>query len=281
MAGRVAFAVVLTKLREQAGFPTAFAFYKGRDGRRALGLSFPNYLKLERGKSLPQAKRIEPLLSALGLELNSPGAKELVRAYLGSVLGSERLLDVAAGSSVPDPTPPSWMLAETAARQAIGLRKVQLSLEQYRVLAKEAVAYACHVILCNTQGWLTRLELANFTGSPAAVVTRALGHLEKAGLAELAEGKARSPYAGRFVTPPALTPLTSSIYAALQKHREAWAARVHHSNYLILRARKDGLERFLPHLADAVNLSAIYGDVKPSEDSAFYLVETRVSKLFR
>ena len=238
------FAAVLTRLRESAGFPTAFAFHKSRDGRRALGLSFPNYLKIERGVSLPQAKRLEPLLSALGL------------------------VD-------------SWMLAESAARQAIGLRKVQLSLEQYRTLAKDAVAYACHAIMANTQASMTGAELAKLTGRSASAIATALAALERAGLAKLSGPKARSPFAGQYVTPPALTPLTASIYAALQKHRREWEPRARHSSYLVLRARKDGIERYLPHLADAVNLSAIYGDVKPAEDSGFYLVEARVSKLFR
>lgn len=273
------FGAVLTRLRESAGFPTPFAFYRGRDGRRALGLSFPNYLKLERGQSLPQAKRLEPLLAALGLELGSPGAKELVRAYLGSLLGSERLLDVAAGAPASDPIPPSWMLAETAARQAISLRKVQLSMDQYRALAKDACAYACHVVLCNTAAWLPVKDLAKEVGRPAREVSRALAALGQAGLAETQNGKARSPLAGRFVTPPSPTPLMASIYAALKKHREAWAGRVVDSKYLILRARPEGLERYLPHLADAVNLSAIYGDVKPADDSALYLVEAKVSRV--
>ncbi|MBI5201253.1 MAG: hypothetical protein HY925_06675 [Elusimicrobia bacterium] len=280
MAGKTDFSAVLVRQRESAGFPTPFGFYKGRDGRRALGLSFPNYLKLERGQSLPQPKRLEPLLSALGLEPGSAQARELVRAYLRSVLGSDRLLDLAAGGAKTDPAPPSWLLAETASRQAIGQRKVQLSLDQYGLLAKEPVAYVCHAVLANTQGWLTKAELSKFSGKPAAAVAKALAALEKAGLAELDGAKARSPLAGKFVTPPAATPLTASIYAALQKHRESWAGRAVRSHYLILRARKDGMESYLPHLADAVSLSAIYGDVKPGDDSEFYLVEGRVTRLF-
>ncbi|MBI4345616.1 MAG: hypothetical protein HY553_02100 [Elusimicrobia bacterium] len=274
------FAEVLVRLREKAGFPTPFAFYKGRDGRRALGLSFPNYLKLERGSSLPQPRRLEPLLSALGLDPRSEPAREFVRAYLAAVLGSRRLLELAAGPSGMDPAPQSWVIAETAARQAIGQRKVQLSLDQYGVLAKDPAAYACHAIMANTLAWLPTSELARLTGRKAAVVSKALAVLARTGLAEVADGRARSPLAGRFVTPPALTPLTASIYASLQKHRAAWATRVLHSNYLILRARKDDIERYHAHLGDAVHLSAIYGDVKPTEDSGFYLVEARVSRLF-
>lgn len=274
------FADVLRRLREGLGFSTAFSFYKARDGRRALGISFQNYLKIDRGQSLPQPRRLEPLLSALGLSLDSPEAKELVRAYLRSTLGSERLLELAAGPSAVDPAPPSWLMAETASRQAIAQRNVQLSLEQYRTLAKDAVAYACHVILANTQAWMSRRELSRMTGRPAAAVARALAALEDAGLAELRPGAARSPLAGRFVTPPAPTPLTASIYAGLRKHRASWSRHVLNSSYLIVRARKDGLARYQPHLADAVSLSAIYGDVKPAEGSALYLVEARISKLF-
>lgn len=280
MSARSRFAETLKGLRENAGFATPFAFYRGRDGRRTLGLSFPNYLKLERGGSLPQPRRLEPLLSALGLEAGSPQARELVRAYLQALLGSERLLEIAAGASAPDPAPPGWILAESAARQAIGQRKVALTLEQYRALARDGLAYACHVILANTRDWIESRELARLVGRPARAVAGALAVLERAGLAERSGAKARSPLAGRFVAPPAATPALAAVYASLRGHRSSWKKKTRGSHYLILRATEAAMERYAPHLADVVSMSAIYGDVKPSEDSGMYLVEARVSKLF-
>lgn len=281
MPEKPSFAEVLTRLRGAAGFRTAFAFYRARDGRRALGVAFPNYLKLERGRHLPQPRRLEPIIAALGFAPDSPEARELVRAYLGSVLGSERLLKIATGSTPVDPAPASWLMAEAASRQAISQRSVQLSLDQYRALAADADAYACHVILANTQAWVSRTELARLTGLPIALVSRALAVLEKSGLAERREDDARSPLAGRFVVPPGATSLTAGIYAALRKHRAAWDRRTVDSAYFVLRARKDAMGRYMHHLSDAVKLSTVYGDAKPGEDSSIYLVEARLSEVFR
>lgn len=52
------------------------------------------------------------------------------------------------------------------------------------------------------------------------------------------------------------------------------------SPYLVLRARRPSLDRYLQHLFDAVSLSAIYGDVKPAPDSEIFLIEARVARLF-
>lgn len=284
MSARAAeFGETLAALRQGQGFANPFSFYNKRGGRAALGLSFPNYLRLERGKSLPQPQRLKALIDALGLRRGSPGAGKLVRSYLKAVLGGAELLDLLTGPAVQDPAPVSWTLAENAARQAISQRAVQLSLEQYRLLGKDPAAYACHAYLANTAAAVVKKDMALELGLPSKEVERALKALKTAGLADLDGTKARSPLAGKFVTPPALTPALASAYAALQKHRARWCAeggRVLHSPYLVLRAPRRKMESYLQHLADVVHLSAIYGDVKPGPDSAMFLVEGRVTQLF-
>lgn len=285
MTARAAeFGSILARLRQEQGFPNPFSFYNKRGGRAALGLSFPNYLRLERGKSLPQPQRLKALLDALGLRRGSPGAAELARGYLKAVLGSEELLELLAAPAEKDPAPYSWTLAESAGRQAISQRAVQLSLEQYTVLCRDLAAYACHAYLANTLAWVSKKELAGALGLSAKEAERALKALKSAGLAELDGTRVRSPLAGKFVTPPAPTPALAAVFAALQKHRErlcAQGGRLLHAPYLVLRAPKRKMESYLQHLSDVVNLSAIYGDVKPGPDSEMYLVEGRVTRLFK
>ncbi len=276
------FSRVLIRLRQDQGFGTAYAFYQQRGGRRVFGLSFTNYLSFERGRSLPQGPRVSALISALGLTALSPGTRQLVYAYFRDILGSEELLKGLVASS-PDPAPASWQVAESAARQALSQRAIQLTLAQYEALAANRTAYACHVIMANTKGWFEKAELSALVGESGRPFEAALKALKAVKLAELGAGKVRSPLAGHYVVPPAITPATAGIYARLQSYRNEWtkkAGKVNFSRYLMLRAPESKFSGYLPHLADVVSMSALYGDVNRGEDSSMFLVEGRITKLF-
>jgi hypothetical protein len=278
-----AFGRTLATVRQQQGFATPYAFFRSRGGTRGLGLTFANYLSLERGKSLPKGWRLAKLISALDLMPESPKAKELVYAYLLDVLGSEELLKGLLSSTQDDPAPNTWKLAVSAARQAIGLTKVQLSVEQYKALARSADGYACHVVLCNTSGWVEAGQLAKTLKIPLDRVKKALKELAAAELAQLQGAKARSPFEKNYVAPPSPTPTLASIYAALQKYRTGWVeerGRTIHTPYLLLRARKPQMEKYFDHLTEAVNMSSLYGDITPADDSEMFLVEGKVVRLF-
>jgi hypothetical protein len=276
------FSQVLIRLRHDQGFSTAYAFFQQRGGRRVFGLSFTNYLSFERGKSLPQGPRLTALVSALGLTSMSPGTRQLVYAYIQDMLGSEDLLKAVVATS-PDPAPASWQVAESAARQALSQRSFQLSLDQYQTLADDRTAYSCHVILCNTKGWVDKKELSSMVGAAGKAFETAVARLKAAKLVEVGGGRLRSPLAGRYVVPPAITPATAGIYARLQSYRNEWvknSGKVNFSRYLMLRAPESKFSGYLPHLADVVSMSALYGDVNRSDDSAMFLVEGRITRLF-
>lgn len=285
MSNSMRFSSVLSRLRTEQGFPSAFSFYNGRGGRKVFGVAFTNYLALERGASLPKGSRFKALFSALGLGPESPAVRELLLAYLGDLLGSSDLLAGFKDGRSPDPAPSSWLLAENAARQTIGQRSVQLTLKQYEALAYDGRAYACHVLLANTQSGLKKAELAARTRLSAKDVDAALGKLKAAGLAMVSGSRALSPLAGKYVVPP--TPSANSAlagcYARLQAHRRRWVERhgaCVEARYLILRASKAKFSQYFPHLADVVSMSAVYGDVTPGPDSQMYLVEGRATRIF-
>jgi len=284
MAGTYPFGTVLTRLRRGSGYPTAHAFYQSRGGKSGLGLSFANYLALERGRSLPKGSRLPRLLSALGLVSNSKGGKELVYAYLKDVLGSDKLIRPLLSAAAPDPAPSSLALAEFASRQAVRQKSVQLTLDQYKVLARSVTAYACHIVLANSWGWLDRKELAQITGYPKVEQDRALKLLGRIGLARFQGRRVRSPLAGKFVIPPNITPHTATVYGALLNHRADWVkkrGRLAFNRYLLLRMSKDKLAAFLPHFSEMIRMSALFGDVARSPDSSVFLVESRVVRLFK
>jgi transcriptional regulator with XRE-family HTH domain len=277
------FGKVLAGLRQAQGYSSAYSFYNGRGGRKAFGVAFANYLKMEKGGVLPKASRLKSLLANLGLSLDSPDAKDLLFAYLGDVLGSEDLLAALKRPAAADPAPLSWLMAENAVRQAIGQRTIQLDISQYEALARDPNAYACHVILANTKGGLTKKELASRTRLTPKEVDAAAAGLAAAGLAKLSKDRVESPLAGKYVVPPIPTPALSGIYAKLQAYRREWLRR-HGSTvaapYLLLRAPKGKFSQYLPHLSDVVAMSAVYGDVAPGPESEMYLVEASVTRLF-
>lgn len=280
---RTRFSTVLARLRRDLGFANAHAFYKARGGRRAFGVAFTNYLGLERGRSLPKGRRLESIVTALGLEPASAAARELLLAYMGDTLGSETLTRPLEVLPLPDPAPPGWQIAENAARQALGGRSRRLTPEQYALLGRDESTYACHAVLANTSGWLEIRELSRMLGLPPADIGRRLACLARAALAEVRGGKARSPLAGKYVMAPLSSPAAAFSASRLRKHRDEWLRRRGkslHQAYLILRAPKSKFRNYLPHLSDVVAMSALYGDVERSADSELYLVEGKVTRLF-
>lgn len=247
-------------------------------------MAFTNYLNIEQGGSLPRGERIGTLTSALGLLPGSEPLRELLLAFLFDHLGSDALLGCLRYDE-KDPSPSSWLLAENASRQAIQGRSVQLTLEQYQALAVDGGAYACHVLLVNTLGGLTKHALCAELGLSGSDLNKALAGLKAARLVKKAGDRFLSPYQGKYVVPPAprLTPALASCYARLQQHRAKWARNGTGADarYLILRAERAKFARYSQHLADVVSMSALYGDVEPGPDSEMYLVEGRITRLFQ
>jgi hypothetical protein len=277
------FSVALAAARKDQGFPSAYAFYRARGGKKVVGMTFPNYVRLEQGKGLPKGPRLLRLIELLGLPLSAPQAKGLIWAYMRDLLGADAPVEALQAAGPTDAAPGSWMMAENATRQAIGSRQAQLSLDQYKVLARDAVVYGCHVLLCNHAAGRSKKQLAQALGETPAAITRALKALVSAELAKVSKDRAVSPLAGKYVVPPEPVPAMAMIYRSLAAHRATWAkqgrSRLMHSPYLILRAPKAKVAQYLSHLSDVVRMSAIYGDVD-TEDAAMFLVEGRVSEIF-
>jgi len=274
------FGAALARIREEQGFTSAHAFYRSREGRRNLGLSFANYLNIEKGRSLPQSRRVRPILAALGLSESSPQARELANAYLVSLLGSDDLLVMAGGGRS---AAPGRSLAEEAAHQAISQRAVQLSIDQWNVMAQSRAAYDCHIFLVNTPGWVALEELRKVTGLAAPALKKTLAALASAGLVEVSGPRVRSPLARKALKSPGPLAAVATLQAALYNHRKAWTedhAKLVHLSHLTVRLPKANVDRYAHQLAEAVQLSAVYGDVERTADTAVYLVEGRIYSVF-
>lgn len=280
MANAKAFGTVLARLRREKGFPSAHKFFRGVGGSRSLGVSFVSYWDIERGKKLPRSWRLKSIIAALGAGPHSPEAKELVRAYLRALTGSDELLQIIAQPEAPAG---AGDLAETAARRALTQLSVNLTMEQWRARTRDALTNFCQSCLSETEGWMTVKELSEGTGFRPAEVRKSLKLLAGAGLAEFAGDRARGKFTGKVVQLLPLTPATAPLRVALRGHWDGWlrnSKRVALKRY-VLRLTKASLDQYRQHLEKAVNLAAVYGDAAADRrDSAVYFVEGAIYKIF-
>lgn len=272
------FAAILARLRREQGFENAHSFYRARDGRRTLGLSFANYMALERGRSLPKPWRMSAILKAMNLPEASAPWQELVRSYLTCLLGSDALLRGL------EPAPLSADLSsDEVARQSLRQRSAQLDLGQWRLLAADPAAYYCHVYLVNTPGWSAAADIAKAAGLSAVKVRSVLKALGTAKVVEVSGQRARSPYAYKYLQTLPLLPATTHLKAPILKAREAFAAdhgRLARRSNVTTRMTKASLERYFQKLAETVTLSGVYGDAEKAEDTDIYFVDARIFRIF-
>ncbi|MCX5792551.1 MAG: hypothetical protein NTY45_10140 [Elusimicrobia bacterium] len=157
------FGHVLSRIRKEQGFSSAYQFFTSIGVSKSLGLAFVSYWDMERGKKLPKSWRLKTIMAALGIEQYSPQAQELARAYFKALSGSDELLrtlsvPVSAGADLP-----GRELAEAATDQALAQRSVNLTVEQRKLCARNMVTNTCQNFLINTAGWVTVRELADAT----------------------------------------------------------------------------------------------------------------------
>ncbi|MCX5796180.1 MAG: hypothetical protein NTY77_11845 [Elusimicrobia bacterium] len=276
------FGELLARTRREQGFPTAHAFYRSRDGRRAFRLSFRNYLNLETGLSLPKAERLEALLLALDLNEQAPRGRELVQAYFAA-LGMDALLRYAAAAQPAAPDLPSLKLRELAVRTALQHNAFQLSLEQWRALAANAANYSCYLLVMTTPEWWPVKLVARRTGLSMPVARRAVKALAAAGVFKLEGDRVRSATGPeKVIQPLPLTPATAGLKASLQRRFQdivETKGRIVFRRMVKFRTPKPNLDQYLPHLDDAISLAAVFEDLE-SKEGNLYLMESRLWSLF-
>ena len=277
-----AFGTALSKIRKEQGFPSAYKFFKAVGGSKSLGFAFVSYWDMERGKKLPKSWRLKAIMAALGVDQNSPKAKDLVRAYFKALSGSDELLHVLAEQAPAGGSAPAMLPTEAAVQKIMSMHNVNQTIEQWQACAKDLVTFVCDYFLDNTAGWVTVRELCEATKFTPEAVKKALKPLAAAKLVELAGDKARSLFEEEMVKALPLTPETAPVKTAVREHMNTWikdATRVE-TKRLTVRMKKANLDSYREHLAKAVNLASAYSNSKENrQDSAIYLVDTAIYKI--
>lgn len=195
------FGKTLERLRTQAGFATAYAYYHRNGGRRVFPFSFSYYRKIERGLSLPKAAWLPVLVHNLRLLTSTEGARALTKALLSDLVGDEAVfrdyvepLFIPAHSSPPD---------HKAVRRFLTAGATQLTVEQCRTIYADAAAYWAFYCLSERRGPMTVPELSAATGQPAVALRAAAVRLVKARLLKSARKDSfMCPFAGSHTITP-------------------------------------------------------------------------------
>ncbi|MEI7529682.1 MAG: hypothetical protein WCK76_12150, partial [Elusimicrobiota bacterium] len=280
-----AFGSVLARIRKELGFSSAHQFYNSVGGKKSLGFSLMTYWNTEHGKKLPRSWRLKAIIAALGVEQDSPRGQELIRAYFKALSGSDELLDslaVPAAAAAADADLPSRELAEAATQKALAQRTANLTLEQWKVCARDMVSFLCQYYLFNTTGWVTVRELSNATGFKPDLIRKTLRTFAARGIAEFTNDKARSEYAAKVVELLPATPATAPVKAALLGHLEKWmkkAGRVD-TRRITIRMSRANLDIYRQHMDKFVELAAIYADSGENRHtSAVYMVDAGIFQM--
>ncbi len=279
------FSTLLAKAREAAGFRSPHDFYKKSGGKRVLGMSFVNYWRLERGETLPKPDRLSLLVSCLRLPHAVPKSRELLRAYLLTLLGSERTYEWMRAALAPERPD----LSRQAVRRVMEQANYPLSLDQFRAIIRNYPAYWSFVLLCNDRRSWRTADLARKLGAGPRKLAASLKSLARHKLISIGrDGRVSCPFAGKAARLPRPDMASEQDRQRVREYQrrmlKSQGTLLWHV-YLLPRAYEPELETYFPHLSQAVGDSHVYalsgepGEEKPGPTSLF-LVEGAVHRLF-
>lgn len=254
------FALVVRKLREQIGFPTARSFYESVGGKAVFGCTYKAYLNVENGVSAPQPRMVEKLVAALRLAHNEERARSFAAAYLRVLLGSDEFVELAiealGGGAAAQPRryePPDDM---------------ELSAAQIALLHKNPEAFWALTALANDQGSWRPEQLAETLGLPRERLAKALLALKAAKLVTAKGGAYQCASAGR-----ALVPAGVANNGALRQGETI----VEHP--LLFRASEAELANYFRFMASTLRRAGLYATTEQGPDTHLYVLEASVLKL--
>jgi len=275
------FAAALARVRTEAGFTTAYAFYHKNGGRRVFPCTFPYYLRIEKGKALPRPEWLPVFLTLLRIPPTDALWRQFVVDYLRDHFGSDDAFQSAVAPLLR-PAEGSGMRQQTV-RRLVSERAYHLNPEQFQAVISDDAAYWSFECLVNERGALTAAELARETGEAEAKIKAALKRLARVKLAKaVAGGRWKSPISGKFYVFPRDYPGFESdrlkrhaILDRMTKHKGKW---LFHAN-VVLRADDASMRRSVGAFTDAMEGVSAFCVYEKGEDTGLYQVETRTRRL--
>ncbi len=276
------FSKELVKLREAAGFKTAYAFFHENGGQEVLGLSYRKYLLLEQGKNLPALARLTRLSYALRLTPQGPEANGLAVAWLRTFAGDDVYQETLAPLIAPRAEVKGMTPMHEAMKKNIAEKRYFLTPAHFRAILSSFEAYLCHQALSNESGEWKAEDLAGALRIEKAKALAALKVLKAAKLVkEPRKGVFKSPLAGMQLDAPQFNLLEASFRARNEEYHKRlvesganeWFAAC------LLRADAEVFKGYLPMMSLNMQAAGSYAICKKTPASALFMVESRITKL--
>ena len=276
------FSETLTKLRKEAGFPTAYRFYHDNGGAPVLKISYRKYLAIEQGKNLPVFGRLTGLLFGLRVVPKSAAADELVTAWLKTMAGEETFKDVLEPMLAVRHEPAVMSPMHKAMKKALAGKKYYITPKQLAVISESRDNYLCFLAMSNDTGTWSAGKFASAAGLTEKAAEKAVRSLAAVKILKKAKnGQHKCPLAAEMVEYPHLTASVQEMIRKLLKYQEeliaagsnAWMRRG------IIRADADALCGFFPIMGMSLSTAHSYAVTERTAKSAIYSVEARIVKL--
>ena len=270
------------RLRTNNGFKTAYNFFHSNGGRRVFPFTYAHYLKIERGRSLPNPSALAIMLELLRRKISARERLELTRAYLRDLSGDDAVYDkifapLISTSGAGDP--------ENALPLILGRIARNLTPAQFRAIVSSPEATGGFMLLANVPDPLSVEKIAEYIGRPKGACLAAMKIL-KSGRVVTAHGLDRYACAipaeqrCQLPNPLGLQPL----YDKMRKNIDQIAGKQGRALYeraSSIRLRPSTIEQLTHGFEETFNTGSSLSQkmMRPEPDTPLYYIETRVRRL--
>lgn len=276
------FSETLTRLRKEAGFPTAYRFYHGNGGQPVLKVSYRKYLLMEQGKLLPLFQRLHRIIFTLRYVQKSASANELVVAWLKTMAGDEAFRDILEPILSVKTEAVGLSPLHKAVSRALADRKYYITPQQFSVIVAGADNYLCYIAMSGDSGAWKVEDLAKKLRLKKAAAARSLKELAGVKiLKEVKKGFYLCPFAAEMAETPQLNTLDEVLVKKYQRCREAiiasgtreWARTG------IIRADALAFRNFYPMMSLNMSTAATYAITEKTDRSAIFAITGKIVKI--
>lgn len=276
------FSETLTRLRREAGFPTAYGFYNDNGGAPVLKFTYRKYLLFEQGKELPAVEKLLPVFFALGLMPKSFPSNELTIAWLKTLAGEEAYKYVLQPVISEEAAASNLSPLHKAVKRTLSENKYQLSPAQFQALLADRDTYLCFLALTRDSGSWSAEDVAKTLELEKSAAAGALKALEKIKLLkEVKKGVYKCPLAACKIEYPHLNMVAPALREKLDIYHKELAASgvIALLHGCVVRADWTAFRDFFPLMNLNISTAQTYSITEKTEKSALFWVEGKITKL--
>jgi hypothetical protein len=275
------FAEVLRRLRQEAGFHTAYAFYHKNGGKRTFPFTYAYYAKLERGEGLPRGKWLDLLLSMLRIRPTQAAKREFILAFLSDLVGDNDAFNSLVSPLLkPSPDQPS---EKKVIKRLLSGQAYHLSPKQLSATLSTSPAYWVFNCVINNARAMTEEELTAVTGFSKIEIKNAVAKLSKEKLLKKGRGgRHSSPLACRYIVYPRGYKGYESDLRKLEHHLESMGKSKGEEILkmgTLIRTRRDSVAETSRTIVDALEAVSADSVYEAEAGTGLFSVETRIRKL--